>query len=100
MTPTIGRIVHYKLRAADAEQINRRREDGKSERSASQDKSGAQVHVGNPASEGQTVAMIIVAVWSGDDVNGQVILDGNDALWVKTVARGQGFGNWDWPPRT
>ena len=99
MTPTIGRIVHYKLNAINAEHVNRRREDGKGERSASQDKSGAQVHVGNIVHEGETVPMMITRTFIGTAslVNGQVILDGNDGLWVTSVEQGQEPGNWDWP---
>lgn len=104
MAPTIGRIVHYKLTAEDADQINRRREDGTGPLSASKDKSGAQVHVGNHVHEGETVPMIVTAVWPPYDVNGQIFLDGNDTLWVKTVAytgpdAEQAPGQWDWPPK-
>jgi hypothetical protein len=102
MNPTIGRIVHYKLTAEQAEQINRRRTNSHSiaER-IKEDKwpIGAQAHIGNEAHEGQTYPMIVVVVWSGTTVNGQVILDGNDTFWATSSSQGDQNGQWQWPPR-
>lgn len=83
--PSVGRLVHYRLSAKDAETINHRRTQ----------------HVGNPANEGDILPMIMVRVWPGDThgVNGQVLLDGNDQLWVTSVAEGDGPGTWSSPPR-
>lgn len=100
MTPTVGRIVHYRLTAADAEAVNRRRADAFAKiENMRKHRPGFQAHIGNPASEGQTVAMMIVAVWGDDCVNGQVFLDGNDSLWVTSRMYGPEPGEWRWAPR-
>ena len=114
MTPTIGRIVHYKLSSADAEDINRRRMHGSGPNSASKDESGPIVHIGNKVTVGETVPMVLTKVWPEvndgvgrqrlESVNGQVFLDGvfldgNDTLWIASVFKGEQIGQWDWPPR-
>ncbi len=117
MKPTIGRIVHYVLTAENAEQINRRRTTGASIAQRigamvlSEDGTatgalwpvGAQAHIGNVVSEGDVVPMTIIRVWSEGLVNGQAMLDGNDALWVTSAhcstAVGGAPGCWNWPPR-
>lgn len=93
MFPTIGRIVHYRLTANDAETILARR-------AATRGQS-----IGNTPHEGQVVPLIITAVWpeeyagnarlghheegtkydGPEGVNGQVLLDGNDSLWVTSI---------------
>ena len=83
--PTVGRIVHYRLSEQDAEQITNRRRDA-----------GA---VGNSVRAGDTYPMVIVGVWSPTLVNGQVVLDGPDTLWVTSVTLGDGPRTWSWPPR-
>ena len=126
MKPTIGRIVHYTLTEQDAEQINRRRTDGPSiaERiKAALWPLGAQGHIGNVVKAGDVFPMVIVRVWdvTSTSVNGQVLLDGNDAFWatsrVQAVADGMrpgpapeggdlaagsadARGRWAWPERT
>ena len=107
-TPSIGRIVHYRLSKQDEEAIARRRTTSSSiaER-IPQGKwpVGAQAHVGNPAIAGATVPLIISAVWPDEygegkpGVNGQAILDGSDQLWVTSAAEGTEPGTWSWPPR-
>lgn len=114
--PTIGRIVHYRLSADDATAINRRRTTGASiaERmkiQVSQVESmqpltawpaGAQAHIGNEVKEGDTFPMLIVRCWGDTEtscVNGQVLLDGNDALWATSVSVGEGPRTWSWPGR-
>lgn len=82
--PTVGRIVLYKLSERDVQAISEDRGLG----SATQ----CNLH-----RTGNVLPMIIVSVWPGDDVNGQVFLDGNFTLWVKTVSQGDGFGQWQWP---
>ena len=105
MTPTIGRVVHYRLSAEDVEQIMRRRTTGDSIRVRLHDAgeprwpAGAQAHIGNPVSAGQTFPMMIVAVGAGPSVNGQVFLDGTDVLWVMDVTEGDDLGKWRWPER-
>jgi hypothetical protein len=115
--PTIGHIVHYRLSADDAAQINRRRTTGKSiaDRMKASTPAveggapavvawpaGAQAHIGNDAKEGDTLPMLIVKTW-GDtatsSVNGQVFLDGNDVLWATSVAVGEGPRTFSWPSR-
>lgn len=114
--PTIGRIVHYRLSADDATQINRRRTTGASiaERMRVQVSqvetatpilgwpTGAQAHIGNEAKEGDTFPMLITKTW-GDTataaVNGQAFLDGNDVLWVTSACVGEGPRSFSWPTR-
>ena len=113
--PTIGRIVHYRLTEADAATINLRRTNSASivERVKSTPQTwpqGAQAHIGNTASKGDIVPLVIVRV-SPDDygggisvvINGQALLDGNDVLWVtlvREVREGMGDGCWFWPTRS
>ena len=107
LKPSVGRILHYRLTASDAEAINRRRTTHTSIRERLQAEppawpAGAQAHMGNPAEEGQVLPLVVVRVWSEDTgcLNGPVLLDGNDALWVTSALPGTGNGNWSWPPRT
>ena len=101
--PTIGRIVHYRLRASDAEQINRRRQDARAKMDwHRENKTGAQVHVGNEAAENEIYPMVITKVWGMDPnsaVNGQVLLDGNDLYWVTSTSCGDEPGKFSWPAR-
>lgn len=90
MMPFIGQIVLYQLTEQDVNQINRRRTTGKSiaERIALQLwPIGAQAHIGDEVEPGQTFPMVIVRIHymglSELSVNGQVLLDGNDVLWVQ-----------------
>lgn len=96
--PSIGRIVHYRLSADDAAQINRRRAAGRN----SVELVTAQVHVGNMAAEGDTFPMLITRAWGSTPtaaVNGQVMLDGNDVLWATSVYVGEGPRTFSWPTR-
>lgn len=115
--PTIGRIVHYKLTADDAAQINRRRTTGGdiAARMKTSVESqghnprifgwpeGAQAHIGNEAREGDVFPMQIVKTW-GDtatsSVNGQVFLDGNDVFWATSRTVGDQPGQFSWPTRS
>lgn len=124
MTPSIGRTVHYCLSEADADQINRRRTDGRTIARRLVNlhwHEGAQAHIGNPARAGQVFPMVIVVVneaspgKDGDEtqpgfpampetVNGQVFLDGTDVLWTKHVGQvaadsADKAGCWFEPPR-
>lgn len=101
--PSIGRVVHYRLRFDQAEQINRRRKDARDKLDWHRAlKTGAQVHVGNEVAEGDTFPLVITRVW-GDQpnscVNGQVLLDGNDLFWATSVQAGEGPGSFSWPTR-
>lgn len=123
--PTIGRVVHFRLTAEQAEQVNRRRVS--SQKAGVLDANGVRLwcdgavrHVGNSVGEGSVVPMIITAVWpdeyagnahlshhapgtqyeSAFGVNGQALLDGNDSLWVTSAPQhSTGLGCWFWPPK-
>ena len=98
MSPTIGRTVHYRLSAQDAEAINRRRHH--SEANMPQHREiGVQVHVGNTVREGDVCAMVVTQVWADSRVNGQCILDGTDTYWATSVGLGDVPGTWCWPER-
>jgi hypothetical protein len=108
MEPTIGRVLHYKLSENDAEQINRRRTTSSAIAERIETGTwplGAQAHIGNAAHAGDVLPLHVVRVWPDEcgpgktGVNGQVLLDGNDALWVTSVCEGDGEGQWMWPPR-
>jgi hypothetical protein len=98
MTPTIGRIVHYYLSDQDAAQINKRRADA-SAHLAEHRENGNVVHMGNTVQGGDVYPLAITRTWGGAAVNGQVLLDGSDTLWVTSVTEGDGQRNWFWPPR-
>lgn len=88
MTPTIGRIVHYKLSEYDATSINDERL-----------KSGKH---GNKATAGDVLPAMIVRVW-GDtptsSVQLQVFLDGDHTYWATSRGQGDQPGMWLWPTR-
>lgn len=100
MKPTIGRIVHYKLSAHDAEAINRRRAEVGAAPPAN---TGFQAHVGNTAQAGQVFPATIVRVFDPEGDTGtsnlQVSLDGNDVYWATSRKAGDEEGAWSWPPR-
>jgi hypothetical protein len=100
VTPSIGRIVHYTLSQADADQINQRRKDFHQSCKADQ-RTGFVGHVGNWAAEGDTYPALIVRVWKEAQVtvNAQVFLDGNDVFWATSRAEGNTPGTWAWPER-
>jgi hypothetical protein len=101
--PTVGRIVLYTLSEADAERINARRDDAiawAKEHKLNPEHTGKQVHIGNVARAGDVYPMIIVRVWGSTPesaVNGQVLLDGNDTLWVTSAVAGVGERRFVWP---
>lgn len=105
MIPSPGRTVEYTLSESDAAQVNRRRTDARNnlhDHIARAD--GSQVHVGNAVSVGDRYPLVITRVW-GDPptedtcVNGQVMLDGNDTLWVTSRQQGDGECRWREYPR-
>ena len=100
-TPSIGRIVHYRLTDKDAQHVNRRRVAKPHEPGWP---AGAQAHIGNSAAAGETVPLLIVRVWpnengSGWGINGQAFLDGNDSLWITSAKEGAEPGCWSWLAR-
>lgn len=107
-TPSIGRIVHYKLNRFDADKINHSRASSEAigvQIAEGVWPKGAQAHVGTPVGEGDVFPAIIVRAYGGDGlVNLQVLLDGSDNLWVTSRAHAgggdsHGEGTWIWPPR-
>jgi hypothetical protein len=99
MIPTPGRIVLYTLSAQDAEVVKRQRQPWMRLQVGSANVSTA-IHVGNTVYEGDIYPMIIVRTWGATPnsaVNGQVFLDGNDHLWVTSVAVGTGPHTFAWP---
>jgi hypothetical protein len=112
MIPTIGRIVHFRITTQHAAEINRRRTTGAAiaerlgydfgDPRVKAWPVGAQAHIGNEASEGQTYPMLITRAWGNTPdsaVNGQVFLDGNDVLWATSVVVGEGPNTFSWPTR-
>lgn len=112
MKPTIGRIVTYRLTEEQAAAINKRRSDfatlGREKLKDDSWSFGAQAHVGNAVQGGECYPLIITRVWPGSDsVNGQVLLDGTDALWVTSATECSDGpestmpapGHWMWPAR-
>lgn len=99
--PTIGRIVHYMLTQADADAISSRRRDADNHMHTHRSRAtGVMVHVGEYAYAGNVFPMLIVKTWGqveGAAVNGQVMLDGNDCLWVRSVIEGNAMGQYSWP---
>jgi len=108
-TPSIGRIVHYTLSEKDVEQIKRLRHDSTIVTTPPRSHMPKDVHgpfrVGNTPSAGDVLPLMIVRVWPDEGgpgipgVNGQVMLDGNDVLWVTSVHEGEAPSQWQWPPR-
>jgi hypothetical protein len=102
--PTIGRIVLYTLTASDAGATNKRCADARlHQQEQGPEVTGAIVHTGNEVSEGDVYPMVITRVWGdtpASSVNGQVFLDGNDLLWVTSVALGTGPRTFAWPTRS
>jgi hypothetical protein len=96
--PTIGRTVLYRVTEYDAEQINRRRKAAY-ESGAYAEQNGTIAHIGNQVAEGQEFPAVIVRLWSGDLVNLQVQLDGNDTFWATSRKEGEDVGTWHWPER-
>lgn len=106
-SPTIGRILAYRLKQSDVDAINRRR-------TMSRD------HSGNGMSAGDVVPLIACAIWPEEyatgarlmdhaegtvydgpvGINGQAFLDGNDSLWVTSAPQHSTLdGCWFWPPK-
>lgn len=107
MQISIGRMVHYRLTRQDAINVNKRRQDALNALRAGVE-DGVQIHYGRQALEGDLYPMVVTRVWTEEDlVNGKVLLDGNDDLWVTRISEvpvaAENFetvlGHWTWPPR-
>lgn len=91
-TPTIGRIVIYVLSQHDVDRINdqRARSEG--------------LLRGNNVHAGDAFPMMICRVWDTPEhhVNGRVLLDGTDTLWVTSVTEKPTpeLGYFVWPTRS
>lgn len=81
--PTVGRIIHYHLSEQDASLVNQMRE--------------TQAMVGNAATAGTVLPLIVTAAHSSEGVNGQVLCDGDDSIWVTSAHEGTQPGQWSWP---
>lgn len=107
MIPSPGRIVEYTLSEQDVAEIERRRQDARAALDwHRENKTGAIVHTGNPTAPGDKYPLVITRVWASGHaaneataVNGQVLLDGNDTLWVTSVQQGDGERHWREFPR-
>lgn len=83
--PTIGRVVHYRLSAADVAAIDAR------------SKSGADR---NFVAEGQVHSATVTAVFgTGSSCNLVVQLDGLVQHWATSRPEGDEPGQWSWPAR-
>lgn len=79
---TPGRIVHYVLSETDVESIDEKRKQANNI-PLPQRVPGVEYTEGNHVEAGQHCAMVIVQVWNTEGmVNGKVLLDGKDTLWV------------------
>jgi hypothetical protein len=83
--PDVGKIVRYILTEPDAAKVNKRRE-----------RSGGEL-----VEAGQVLPMMIVRVQSETAVDGKVLLDGDDSLWLTNVEldEDEAPGGWHWPER-
>lgn len=98
MEPTVGRVVAYKLSQMDADAINKRYADtARHLMSHRANSNGVQIHFGNRVHVGQTLPLIVTAVFQSHLVNGQAFLDGNDTYWATSRAQGDDEGQWNWP---
>lgn len=86
-TPTIGRIVHYRLNAGDVATIISQNPNGGANR--------------NAVREGQVYPATITAVFdpSSTTCNLVVQLDGTAQYWATSRTEGDQPGQWAWPPR-
>lgn len=85
--PDIGRIVRYRLTEEDVRQINRRRTSSQSIRDRINEGKwplGAQAHMGAEVNVGDELPLIITEV-KPLTICGQVLLNGNDVLWVRDI---------------
>ncbi|MCM2390205.1 hypothetical protein [Streptomyces albipurpureus] len=87
-TPTLGRIVLYRLADTDISYI-------RSLAAATTPRAPiAELH------EGDTMPAVVVRVHQGDLLNLRIILDGQVTPWVTSRPAGTERGTWSWPSRT
>jgi hypothetical protein len=101
-TPELGDIVRYTLTEQDADAVNARRAQAVNHFREHRDRAdGTQVHIGNAVRVGDVYPLVITRVWGTTPtsaVNGQVLLDGSDTLWVSSVQQGDGPRCFTYPP--
>ena len=86
----IGDTVLYSLSVDDAKNINRRYDHAAANRETFKEHQwGYQVHLGSKVYPGEVLPMTITQIWPDYTVNGKVILDGTDSLWVTIVQAGE-----------
>jgi hypothetical protein len=94
----VGDIVHYRLTEDQEREVNRRRSDATINLPKVREaKPGFQLHVGCQASADCFYPMIVVAYLQREGallLSGQVLLPGNDQLWVEDVLMGKLPGEW------
>jgi len=94
--PALGSTVFYTLTKYNCTTENRRRSDAVSRHQYNRF-TGVQTHNGNELVEGDIYPMIVTRVLKKDSdylVNGQVLLDGNDVIWVSSVEEGTDPGTY------
>lgn len=93
MKLTAGRIVQYIISLADIEAIEAQRARMAELLLISPGQ------IGNTYVPGEIVPMVIARTWSDTCVNGQLILDGQDTLWVTSRNRDDSkpHQSWHWP---
>lgn len=102
MAVSVGRVVQYRLTERDAAYINKRRMDAQKRLHPVKIEDGAQIHFGNDVAAGEVLPLIVTKVWPNDIINGQVLLDGNDTYWARSIYptdEAEKAGFWTWPPR-
>lgn len=107
--PTLGRIVLYAMTEQDAQRVNTKRDAAEAYIKAFKEnpsRHGEMQHSGNKVRAGDVFPLVITRVWgtsAGSAVNGQLMLDGNDTLWVTStsvqVDPEQPAGRFTWPTR-
>jgi hypothetical protein len=100
-----GVIVHYVMSESDVMTMESHRQiaafDGRDF------PANVRSNVGNYASPGQHLPMIVVVVWPNEfgpdqpGVNGQLFLDGNDTMWITSARHDESGapGTWHWIER-
>lgn len=113
MEPTIGRIVHYRVKPEDLERLEGAPTFvGNRLISAKLVRDGLKVDrlewAGNVIRPGDVFPMVVVRPWFAPGqyapgvsvLNGHVLLDGPGALWALSVGEGTEPGTWCWPPKS
>lgn len=100
MRGRVGSILLYRLTELQVQMVNQRRADfTKNKARAAKERPGWQAHFGSVIiTPGEKLPLIVtkgrVNAFGDREVSGQVILDGNDTLWVEGVREGYNLGEW------